>query len=131
MSDTAKRDAVLQRYVLPGRLLTFSSGGPLIEQNRSDVDAMADRIVALEDKVTTLEAALNTAGQFAVGDLAPRMVKLEQLLSALENPDYGTVMAALDAEWSHFQSDQDATRQTGARAGLVGVAKHLREQLGL
>lgn len=56
MSDMAKRDAVLQRYVLPGRLLTFSSGGPLIEQNRSDVDAMADRIVELEAAVERVRA---------------------------------------------------------------------------
>ncbi len=118
MSDTEKRDAVLARYSANG-------------WDYPDHEAMADRIVALEDKVTTLEAALNTAGQFAVGDLAPRMVKLEQLLSALENPDHGTVMAAVDAEWRHGQADPDATLQTGARAALVGVAKHLREQLGL
>jgi len=118
VSDTTKREAVLARYNADGWDYPYT-------------EAMADRIVALEDKVTTLEAALNTAGRFAVGDLAPRMVKLEQLLSALENPDHGTVMAAVDAEWRHGQADPDATLQTGARAGLVGVAKHLREQLGL
>lgn len=129
MSDTQKRDAVLAEYRID-RTAPVAPGITRITAGH-DGQAMAARIVALEDKVTTLEAALNTAGQFAVGDLAPRMVKLEQMLSALENPDHGTVMAAVDAEWRHGQADPDATLQTGARAALVGVAKHLREQLGL
>lgn len=118
MTDTPRLDAVLARYTADG-------------WDYPDSEAMAHRIIALEDKVVTLEAALNSAGRFAVGNLAPRMVKLDQLLSTLENPDHGTVMAAVDAEWRHGQTDPDATRQTGARAALVGVATYLRRQLGL
>jgi chromosome segregation ATPase len=50
---------------------------------------------------------------------------------ALQAPDRETVEAALEAEWAHGRAEPDATRRSSARAALIGVARHLRERLGL
>jgi hypothetical protein len=67
--------------------------------------------------------------------MADEIVRLRtgtpRVLDALQDPDSQTVEAALEAEWAHGRAEPDATRRSSARAALVGVARHLRERLGL
>lgn len=67
--------------------------------------------------------------------MADEIVRLRtgtpRVLNALQDPDSQTVEAALEAEWAHGRAEPDATRRTSARAALIGVARHLRERLGL
>lgn len=118
MTDESRTEAVLDR---------FTGGG----WDYPDHRAMAAHIVRLEDKVTSLEVSLNTAGQFTLGDVAPRLAKLEQLLAALQAPDRETVVAAMKAEWLHCGDDPNATRATASRHALVAAAHHLMARFGL
>lgn len=86
------------------------------------------------------EFGYNAAGSYAQEDLvmvkmADEIVRLRtgtpRVLDALQDPDSQTVEAALEAEWAHGRAEPDATRRTSTRAALIGVARHLRERLGL
>jgi hypothetical protein len=70
----------------------------------------------------TRDEVLEEFGYYAAGSYAQE---------ALQAPDRETVEAALEAEWAHGRAEPDATRRTSARAALIGVARHLRERLGL